>query len=136
MNEYLNPSTLVQPVGGVYSQVTTTTAKKTVYVAGQVAWNKDGDIVGEGDLRAQTEQALENVRLGVEAAGARVEDIVRIRYYVVNYAPDQVPDLLEPIAKFFEGLNTPASSLIGVAALMYPELLIEIDTIAAIPEQA
>ena len=134
MNEYLNPSTMAQPVGNVYSQVTTTMAKKTVYVAGQVSWNKDGDVVGEGDLRTQTEQALENVRLGVEAAGARVEDIVRIRYYVVNYSPEQVPDLLEPISAFFEGMNTPASSLIGVDALMYPELLIEIDTIAAIPE--
>lgn len=134
MNQHLNPSTLVEPVGNTYSHVSTTTAKKTVYVAGQVAWDNNGNVVGPGDLRAQTEQALENVRRGLEAAGAKIEDIVRMRYYVVNYSPDEVPGLLEAVLEFFKGHSTPASSLLGVSALMYPELLIEIDTIAAIPE--
>jgi enamine deaminase RidA (YjgF/YER057c/UK114 family) len=121
MNEYLNPSTLAKPVNNTYSQVTTTTAKKTVYVAGQVAWDKEGNVVGVGDLRAQTKQALDNVRPGLEAVGAKVKDIVRIRYYVINYSLDQVPDLVEPVMDFFDGASAPASSLIGVSALMYPD---------------
>lgn len=134
MNEYINPPTLVAPAGDAYSQVTTTTSKKTVYVAGQVSWDKDGNVIGPGDLHAQTVQSLENVRLGLEGAGARKEDIVRIRYYVVNYTPECIPALMQAISKFFGDSPTPASSLIGVSALMYPELMIEIDTIAAIRE--
>lgn len=134
MNEHLNPSTLVEPVGNTYSHVSTTTANKTVYVAGQVAWDKDGNVVGLGDLRAQTEQALENVRLALEGAGAKVEDIVRVRYFVVDYSPEQVSGLLEPVLEFFKGTSPPASSLLGVSALMYPELMVEIEAVASIQD--
>jgi enamine deaminase RidA (YjgF/YER057c/UK114 family) len=124
--------TLIHPEGlpkiDVYHQVAVATGSRTVYVAGQVAW--DG-----GDLATQVEQAYLNVHTALEAAGATVRDLARITVYVVDWTPDKMPQLLEGIAKAAAKLGetpAPPATLIGVAALDVPEHLVEIEATAVI----
>jgi len=124
--------TLIHPEGlpkiDVYHQVAVATGSRTVFVAGQVAW--DG-----GDLATQVEQAYLNVHTALEAAGATVRDLARITVYVVDWTPDKMPQLLEGIAKAAAKLGetpAPPATLIGVAALDVPEHLVEIEATAVI----
>ena len=132
MKEHLNPPTLMVPEDNSYTQVVTTTESKTIYVSGQVSWDREGNVLHPGDLRAQTAKALDNVRLGLEAAGAKPKDIVRMRIYVVDYSPECIPNLMAVLQEFFGDTPTPANTLVGVSALFLPEMLVEIDTIATV----
>ena len=93
VREYKNPPGLSTPRG--YSHTVSVTGGRTVYVAGQVAYNAQGEVVGKGDLRAQARQAFENLRIALSAAGGSFKDLVKINTYVVGYKPDQLPILRE-----------------------------------------
>jgi 2-iminobutanoate/2-iminopropanoate deaminase len=126
----LDPEGLPSPVGP-YSNVVTTTPGRLVFVAGQVALDANGDVVGAGDVAAQTRQVMENLRIALEAAGATFADVVR----VVNYITDV--DLFGEMAavrKEYLVEPYPASTLVEVSALMFPELLIEIEAIAVVAD--
>ena len=126
----LDPDGLPAPIGP-YSNVVTTPPGRLVFVAGQVALNADGEVVGAGDIVAQTRQVMENLRTGLEAAGATFADVVK----VVNYITDV--DLFAQMAavrKQYLVAPFPVSTLVEVSALMLPELLIEIEAIAVVSE--
>jgi enamine deaminase RidA (YjgF/YER057c/UK114 family) len=109
--------------------VAVATGTKTIYVAGQVAWN------AEPDLATQTEQAYASVHTALKAAGASFKDLVKVTVYVVDWTPDKMPDLLKGIENAAANLNekpSPPATLIGVAALDVPEHLVEIEAIAVI----
>jgi reactive intermediate/imine deaminase len=124
----INPDGMAKPVGP-YSNVVTSPPGKLVFVAGQVALDADGKIVGEGDVAAQTKQVMENIRLALEAAGAGFEDVVKI----VNYITDvnEFPKMFE-VRKQYLREPFPTSTLVEVPALMYPELMIEIEVMAVV----
>ncbi len=130
VREYKNPPGLSTPRG--YSHTVSVTGGRTVYVAGQVAYNAQGEVVGKGDLRAQARQAFENLRIALAAAGASFKDLVKINTYVVGYKPDQLPILREVRAEMLKDLAPPASTLVGVQGLVNPDLLIEIEATAVI----
>lgn len=102
-----------------------------VHVSGTTATGPDGRIVGEGDMYAQTVQTLENIRRALERAGARVEDVVRTRVYVTDIS--RYDEVARAHGAVF-GEIRPASALIGVAALVDPAMLVEIEVDAVIPE--
>lgn len=131
--ETLNPAGLPQVDN--YRQVAVATGTRTVYVAGQVARTADGTPVGPGDLAAQTEQALLNVHTALAAAGARLTDIAKLTVYVAGWTPDRMADLgaglAAAAARLGGGVLVPVT-LIGVAALAEPDLLVEIEAIAVL----
>ena len=131
-NKHLNPDTLFTPEGNSYTQIVTSTGDTTIHIAGQVAFDTEGNVIGIGDLIAQSEKALDNLHLALAAAGAGVKDLVRMRYYVVNYGPACLEVLLPVVTQFFDEVPAPASTLIGVSALFVDGLLIEIDATAVI----
>lgn len=125
--------TLINPEGlpqiDVYHQVAVATGAKTIYLAGQVAWD------AAPDLATQVEQAYVNVHTALKAAGASFKDLVRVRVYVVDWTPEKMPELLKGIENAMTrvGENAkPPATLIGVAALDVPEHLVEIEAIAVI----
>lgn len=126
----IDPDGLPSPVGP-YSNVVTSPSGRLVFCAGQVALDADGNIVGEGDIVAQTRQVMENLRVALEAAGAGFPDVVKI----VNYITD-VGEFSKMAGVRREYLREPypTSTLVEVSALMYPELLIEIEAMAVVPE--
>lgn len=132
--ETLNPSGL--PQVEVYRQVAVATGSRTVYVAGQVARTADGTPVGAGDLAAQTEQAMVNVHTALVAAGAQLGDIAKLTVYVAGWAPERMADLgagMAAAAGRIGGDVLVPVTLIGVAALAEPDLMIEIEAVAVLP---
>ena len=94
--------------------------------------DKDGNIVGKGDLKAQARQVLENVTAALAAAGATFKDVVKANTYVVNLGPDSLAAIREARADFYPAEDPPASTLVGVTALAFPDLLIEIEVVAVV----
>ena len=130
--KFINPSTLATPRG--YTHVVTATGGKTVFIAGQVAWDTKGEIVGEGDLRAQATQAYTNLKAALAAAGATTADVVKMNTYVVNFKAADLPVIREVRSQFFPQEHLPASTLVGVQALALDGLLIEVEAIAVVKE--
>jgi enamine deaminase RidA (YjgF/YER057c/UK114 family) len=128
--ENLNPATLSPPRN--YSQVTVITSARQIHVSGQIALNPAGEIVGTGDLAAQTEQVYTNLGHALAAAGATLADVFKIVSYVVQITPDKVAAVRAARSKFVGDGPYPASTMVGVTGLVHPDLLIEIEAIAAI----
>jgi enamine deaminase RidA (YjgF/YER057c/UK114 family) len=128
--ENLNPATLAPPRN--YSHVTVITSARQVHVSGQIAMTAAGEVVGKGDLAAQTEQVYTNLGHALAAAGAKLADVFKIVTYVVNIAPDKVATIRTARSKFVGNGPFPASTMVGVTGLVHPDLLIEIEAIAAI----
>ncbi|WUH98668.1 RidA family protein [Spirillospora sp. NBC_00431] len=129
----MNPDGLPKPE--VYRQVSIATGSRTVYLAGQVARDADGGKVGEGDLAAQAEQALLNVGTAVAAAGGSYDDVAKLTIYVVDWTPDKMDLLGEGIARAAAKMGVDPvkpATLLGIAALAEPDLMIEIEAIAVL----
>src|SRR5438477_7773825 len=92
-----------------WTHVVTVTGGKTVYISGQVGVNERGEVVGKGDLRAQTEQTFENLRHALAAAGATFRDIVKTNLFVVGLRPEHVPILREVRSRYVDAERPPAS---------------------------
>ncbi len=102
----------------------------TVYISGQHAGRPDGTIAGEGDVRAQTVVAFEKIRALLTAAGATMDDVVKLTIYLTDIATRA--EFGDARRFFFTG-DYPCATLVGVAALALPGLLVEIDAIAVLP---
>lgn len=131
-NTRLNPPSLYASTGFGFSHATVQDGGRTIHCAGQVAWDKDCNVVGPGDLAAQTRQALANLKEVLTAAGASPADVVRLRTYIVDHTPDKLGLVLPEIGAFYDGGVPAPNTLIGVAALAMPDFLIEIEATAAI----
>ena len=128
---HLNPAGMFKP--STYTHVISAQPGRVIFISGQVAFNEKGELVGKGDLRAQTVQVLENLSTALKASGASWSDVVKITTYVVNYSPDTLAVLREVRGKYIgTGPNPPTSTLVGIQALASPDLLIEIEAIAVI----
>lgn len=129
--KFINPPEISKPRG--YTHVVTAQGGTTIYVAGQVAFDANGNMVGKGDLRAQAEKAAENLVAALKAAGATPADVVKANTYVVNFKQDDLRIIRDVRARVFPADNPPASTLVGVQALAVEGLLIEMEAIAVVP---
>lgn len=127
---HINPPGISTPTS--YTHVVVAQPGRTVYIAGQVSLNEKGELVGKGDLRAQTTQVFDNLSTALKAAGASWNDVVKINTYIVNYNAEMLPALREVRGNYFTGPKPPASTLVGVQALARPDFMIEIEAVAVI----
>lgn len=126
---YMEPSGLNDHPN--YTTVIIAEAGRTVYIAGIVAQDNNEDLIGKNDIETQTRKVLENIRIALEAAGARAEDIVQQRLFIVDIGRhrSQIGPLL---AEFYGDVNRPTSTAVGVTELMMPDALIEIEVTAVL----
>lgn len=131
---HLNPDGLMK-MPDAFSQVVTSPPGKLVFVAGQGAFDADGKIVGSGDHEAQARQAFRNLRTALAAAGAGVEHVVSSTMYVVKLDSDALGAFSRGMSDALDGRPFPpnASTLVGVQALAFPEMLVEINATAVLP---
>ena len=129
--DYLNPKELNQPKFYTHA-VTAEGARRLVYVSGQVSWDAAGAVVGKGDMRAQGEQVFKNVTAALKAAGAGWGDIVKMNGYMVGMNAERVTAYREVRQRFLKEGALPASTLVGVEALVHPDLLLEVEVVAAL----
>ena len=131
MIKALNPAGLATPMGPYSHVVTVPAAGQLVFCAGTIATDDTGRVVGQGDMAAQTEQVMENLKVALSAAGASLEDVVKITTYVTDAS--RYPELAEVRARYLTE-PFPASTLIEVKALILPELMVESDAVAVVGE--
>jgi 2-iminobutanoate/2-iminopropanoate deaminase len=113
------------PESQLYSHVVR--AGDLVFIAGQVAQDSDGNIVGRGDFAAQAEQVFENLKRALGSVGLDLSRLVKVSIYITD---GRYRDPLREINRRYIPSDKPVSTLLVVAALARPELLIEIDAIA------
>src|SRR5690242_17566119 len=111
-----NPATLSAPAGYTHL-VEVSGAAKTIYVAGQVALDASGALVGAGDMKAQVEQVFRNLEAALAAAGATFADVVKMNTYVTDMT--ELAALREVRSRYL-GSALPASTLVQVPALARP----------------
>lgn len=113
-----------------YSHVVASRGQRTIHISGQVALDAEGNLVGAGDVAAQTEQVMKNLEVGLAAADATFDDVVKITTFIVDYEPSQRDAVAAVRGRFLNSENPPASTLVGISALASPEFLIEIEATA------
>ncbi len=126
---FINPATMPTPRG--YTQVVETGRGRTIYIAGQVAMDAAGNLVGAGDLAAQTRQVFENLKAALGSVGGNFSHVVKFTIFTLDVSQLQV--VRDVRDEYVNTQSPPASTLVGVTALFRPEYLIEIEAIAVIP---
>jgi reactive intermediate/imine deaminase len=127
--QYVNPPALSAPTG--YTHVVKVHGGRTIYIAGQVALDKSGNVVGKGDFAAQTTRVFENLKSALAAGGATFDNLVKVTTFVTDLS--QMQTLRSIRAKYY-GKNSPASTLVQITRLANEDLMIEIEAIAVVPE--
>lgn len=128
--QFINPKELSNP--GTYTHVVAAEGKRLIFISGQIALDAQGQLVGKGDLRAQTKQVFENLKIALASVGAGFSDVVKTTMFVVNYKAEMRPALVEVRSQYLPKENPPASTLAGVTALAREELLLEVEAIAVV----
>ena len=126
---FSNPTTLSTPTG--YTHVVETRGARTIYIAGQVAFDKSGNLVGAGDFSAQAAQVFQNLKLALESVGATFDDVAKTTTYVTDMSNLQA---LRDARMKYVGANPPANTLVQVVRLARPEFLLEIEAIVVLPD--
>lgn len=127
--DLISPVSMHRPNG--YSHLARVKGGTPVFIAGQVALDTSGHLVGPGDFRAQAQQVFENLKTAVEAAGGSFSNIAKLNVYVVDRS--HLPHYREVRDQFIDVGNPPASTAVQVAALFRPEFLIEVEAVAVVP---
>jgi reactive intermediate/imine deaminase len=124
-----NPPALSAPTG--YTHIVEVTGpNKTIYISGQIAFDKDGKLVGAGDMQAQAEQVFKNLEAALTAAGAKFSDVVKMNSYITDMS--RIQAVRDVRARYFKD-SLPASTFVQVAGLVRPDLLLEIEVVAVLP---
>lgn len=129
--EFRNPPEVSKPTG--YSHVAVVSGERQVHLSGQVAMNAAGQVVGRGDIAAQVNQVYVNLAACLASAGAGFGHVFKVVTYVVDLTPDKVAAIRAARQTHFGDGPFPASTLVGVTALVHPDLLVEIEMIAQLP---
>jgi enamine deaminase RidA (YjgF/YER057c/UK114 family) len=126
---FVNPPGL-KPLG-MYSN--TACGRGTmVFIAGQVAVDAEGRIVGKGDIEAQAVQVFENLKLALSAAGASFEDVLKLTIFIKNLNPDARKAVMGVRGRYISRANPPAATMIGIDRLVEDDLLVEVEAVAVV----
>jgi len=128
MKRVIQPKTLSDPRPR-YSQGIATTSGKLLFIAGQTASDKDGNVVGKGDIRAQTEQVFANLKAVLKTAGGTLDNLVMTTTYITDR---EYREGYNEVRRGQYKKNPPTSTLVIVKGLAHPDYLIEIAGIAVL----
>jgi enamine deaminase RidA (YjgF/YER057c/UK114 family) len=131
--QYLNPKELFHSPFFTHT-VAVSGPSKTVYVSGQVSYDRDGFVIGKDDMRAQAEQVFKCLTHNLKAAGASWSDVIKLNGYMVKMNADAVNLYREVRSRYLDAKRMPASTLIGVKRLVHDDLLLEVEVIAVVAE--
>jgi enamine deaminase RidA (YjgF/YER057c/UK114 family) len=126
----INPPELGTPPG--YSQVVDVSAGRIIFIAGQTAVDRNGNVVGKDDFAAQATQVFRNLAIALKAAGCTAANLVKLTVYLTDM--DNLSRYREARNNFFASVAPPAApavTLVEVAKLYGPDFMIEIEAIAA-----
>jgi 2-iminobutanoate/2-iminopropanoate deaminase len=127
-----NPATVAAPKGYSHAAIIDLGNCKMVIISGQVALDRQGNLVGKDDVGKQTEQVFVNIKSIVEAAGGNMNHIVKLGYFTTDVS--QIQHIRNARDKFIDTKNPPASTLVQVSKLFREDVLVEIEATAVIPK--
>lgn len=131
LTQPINPPTLPKPAG--YAHGWEAQGGKTVFIAGQVAMNRDGHVVGAGDLVAQFRQVCENLKAIVAARGGQLNDVLKLTIYVLSKSDYKAKTReIGAVYREYFGRHYPAMTLVEVKGLYDDDCLIEIEGVAVV----
>ncbi len=123
----INPPELFDSVPAGFSQMVVVGGEKpAIHLSGQVAWNADREIVGEGDLYRQVVQSLRNIETALGYADAGLHHVVALRIYIRQDSIHDTKAVTRGLTEVF-GDNLPCATWIGVPCLARKEFLVEIE---------
>lgn len=126
-----SPAQLHKPTG--YSHVAEITGGKIIYLAGQVALDPSGNIVGKDDYPAQIRQVFANIRTALEAVGASFKNVVKLNYYIADTVEDSHFFAYREVRDtYVDTSNPPVATVLVIRRLFRPEFLIEIEAVAVV----
>jgi enamine deaminase RidA (YjgF/YER057c/UK114 family) len=126
---FVNPPGL-KPLG-MYSN--TACGRGTmVFIAGQVAVDAEGRIVGKGDIEAQAVQVFENLKLALSAAGATFQDVLKLTIFIKNLNPQARKAVMGVRGRYISHTSPPAATMIGIDRLVEDDLLVEVEAVAVV----
>ena len=126
-----NPATIHKPNG--YSHVAKVSSGNVVYIAGQVALNKDGQLVGKDDFPARVQQVFANLGEALKSAGGSFADVVKLNYFCVDRLDrSQLAVLRSTRDRYVNTQSPPVSTLVFVSSLVSSDLLIEVEAVAVV----
>ncbi|MDQ3843020.1 MAG: RidA family protein [Bacteroidota bacterium] len=129
--QYINPNGLHK--NPAFSQVVVTKGSvRTIYIGGPNAVSESGDLVGKGDIKAQAERVLKNLKTALHAGGANLENVIKWTIYVVQGQQSQ--PAFGVFQQKMRSMPNPLITLLYVSGLAHPDFLIEIEATAVIPE--
>ena len=131
MTTRFNPPTGWPQLGRAFNHGVVQPDGRTLHLTGQVAWDSDGKLVGDGDCEAQIRQCFDNVEHILAAVGGRLDDVVSLTIYFLDR--NDLPIIQKVRAEKFAPEVAPASILIQTPGLVIPELLVELVPVAVIP---
>ena len=127
--ECINPDGISAPQ--TYSHVIVAPGGRMVFIAGQVAEDSEGNLVGRGDMAAQARQVFANIGRALAAAGAEPRQVTKLTIFVANYRREHLAMIEEGCVALFKD-HKPTDTLVGVAALTNPDYLLEVDAVAVL----
>jgi enamine deaminase RidA (YjgF/YER057c/UK114 family) len=130
--QLLIPDTMPKSLG--YSQVARVTGGTIVFISGQVALDKSGNVVGKDDVRAQVQQIFENLKVAIEAAGGTLDDVIKLNSYFVDMS-SSLTAFRDVRDKYIDLTCPPASTALQVSRLFRPEFLVEVEAVAVVPSK-
>jgi reactive intermediate/imine deaminase len=126
---FINPNTMSRPFG--YSHIAEVTSGRMIYISGQVALDPAGNLVGEGDMRAQAQQVFANLNAALEAVGADFSNVVKLNFYLLDIS--QVQAIRDVRDQYVNTQHSPTSTAVEVRRLFREDILIEVEAVAAVP---
>ena len=128
-----NPAGLWTAKGGTFCQGVVQHPGQVVHVTGQVAWDAQDRLIGAGDTAAQMEQCIQNIKTVLAEIGGTLDDVVALTIYFLDQS--QRPAIQAVRERHFFGGRRPAGTLVMVAGLVEPDLLIELVPTAVVPHE-
>jgi enamine deaminase RidA (YjgF/YER057c/UK114 family) len=133
--QHLNPKELFDPRFFTHT-VSVSGAAKLVFISGQVSYDRDGIVIGKGDIGVQAEQVFKSLTHNLRAAGAAWSDVIKMNAYMVGISAEALNLYRGVRARYLDPTKLPASTLVGVERLVHEDLLLEVELIAALQQTA
>lgn len=117
---------------GTYTQVTVAKGGSIGFISGQVAIDGEGNVVGAGDIGAQTVQVFENLKVALQSMDATFADVVKFTIYIVGLTQEKRKAVADVRSRYVSAAHPPAATMVGIEQLVQPELLVEVEAVVAL----
>ena len=130
---FINPSSLEQ--NPRYTQIVEVTGGRVIFISGQAATDKNGQVVGKGDFRRQAQQVFDNIKAALDAVGATTDDVVKLTSFIVDIQKNIGPYREVRTQMFGKNVHPPGSTTVGVSSLVNPDFLLEVEATVVLKDK-